>query len=64
MYDIVNPQILHSKDPEKFLPIKNEFRRPFAICSVLRNCLKVLVQLDFRWKEKLKQIEWYLKLSA
>ena len=28
MYDFVNPQLLHSKNPEKFLPIKNEFRRP------------------------------------
>ena len=26
----MNPQLSHSKDPEKFLPIKNEFRRPFA----------------------------------
>ena len=30
MYDFVNPQLLHYKDPEKFLPTKNEFRRPFT----------------------------------
>ena len=29
---------------------------------VWRNCVKVLEDVDFRLKEKLKQIEWYLKL--
>ena len=38
MYDFVNPQLLHSKHPEKFLPIIKEFRRPFSDHSRVEKC--------------------------